>query len=83
MNCLRRSDEMLVLPDGEIPLRVMCSGDFTCLETGSPDCDIASSSDLASEQCFLEEILTVQNSVLKPIAKRSNLDELISDLSSK
>lgn len=74
---------MPALPDGEIPLQVLCSGDFTCLVTGLPDCDIASSSDLASEQCFLEEILDVQNSVLKPVARKSNLDELISDLSSK
>ncbi|XP_046686253.1 uncharacterized protein LOC124371926, partial [Homalodisca vitripennis] len=69
--------------DSEIPLHVMCCGDFTCIVAGSLDSDVASSTDLASEQCFLEEMLTVQTSVLKPLARKSNLDDIIANLCSK
>ncbi|XP_054282375.1 alsin [Macrosteles quadrilineatus] len=71
------------LPPGQIPLHVLCSGEYSCIIAGSLDSDVASTTDLASEQAFLDEMLTVQLSVLKPLGRRSNLDEVLSNLASR
>lgn len=71
----------LELSEGEIPLGVFCCGDYTCIVTGSRENDVTYSTDLASEQCFLEEMLAVQAAVLKPLIKKPNLDDIISNLS--
>lgn len=50
------------------------------LYTKQPSKESTVDSDLAHEQCFLEELLSVYNSLVKPLSRKSALDECLSNL---
>ncbi|CAB0003030.1 unnamed protein product, partial [Nesidiocoris tenuis] len=76
-------DEEESLESTVAPFSVVCSGAFTCLMKGEPAKEATIESDLAHEQCFLEELITIHNSIVKPLARKSSLDDTISNLCSR
>lgn len=76
-------DQSRHLEEEMIPLHVLSSGHYICCMAGTNSVDVATNSDLANEQCFLEEMLAVQNSVLKPLGRKSSQDDIFSNLSSR
>uniref|UniRef100_A0A146M3M8 Alsin n=4 Tax=Lygus hesperus TaxID=30085 RepID=A0A146M3M8_LYGHE len=72
------SPKVAVTPSG-----VLCSGDFTCLMTTTPAKEATLDSDMAHEQCFLEELVTIHVSIVKPLARKSSLDDTLSNLCSR
>uniref|UniRef100_A0A1B6BY78 VPS9 domain-containing protein n=1 Tax=Clastoptera arizonana TaxID=38151 RepID=A0A1B6BY78_9HEMI len=72
-----------LLDDGTTPHKVLSSGDISCCISSSLISDMAINSDLTNEQCFLEDMLTVQNTVLKPLGRKSNVDDIFIVLSGR
>ncbi|XP_066901299.1 alsin [Halyomorpha halys] len=63
------------------PLRVLGSGEVMCvIYSNLPPRETTLDSDIAHEQCYLEELLSVYNGLVKPLSRKSSLDESLSNL---
>ncbi|XP_073987659.1 amyotrophic lateral sclerosis 2 isoform X2 [Rhodnius prolixus] len=81
-NFLEGNKESLKCENGNA-VSLVCSGPVTCLVTRDCVQDVTIHSDLSHEQCFLEELLTVHNAIVKPLSRKSSLDDTISNLCSR
>ncbi|KAK9511048.1 hypothetical protein O3M35_005697 [Rhynocoris fuscipes] len=82
-NKINNSEELLKECDRGSSIRLLSCGDITCVITRENAREVTMDSDLAHEQCFLEELLTVHNTLVKPLSRKSSLDDTISNLCSR
>lgn len=63
------------------PVRVLGSGEVMCvIYSNVPSKETTLDSDIAHEQCYLEELLSVYNGLVKPLSRKSSLDESLLNL---
>lgn len=72
-----------IIYEGSIPLRVLSSSDYSICLLGITCTEMTSNSDLANEQCFLEEMISVHTSIVKPLSRKSSLDDFVANLCSR
>ncbi|XP_039281214.1 uncharacterized protein LOC120350697 [Nilaparvata lugens] len=68
-----------------VPIRVLSSGDVSMCIVGRPPMtsDLKLNSDLANEQCFLEEMVSFHSTIVRPLSRRSCIDDIVANLCSR
>lgn len=68
-----------------VPIRVLSSSDYSmCIVGRAPlTSDLKLNSDLANEQCFLEEMVSFHSTIVRPLSRRSCIDDIVANLCSR